>query len=183
MLAEAFKRPALDGAEDALVLTSVFPCDSRPSQGEDAVATAPWASEWLRHAVAAARKQPALRVAQDVRTFADYMIEVVLLMDRHGHFQDDRDRQRVDALLERADKHRSAPSRAAAAERLLAAAGSPDAGRSDALAEALRPMRGDDSVVPALLGLAALPEGKRRARLHGMGMALLATSASGALNG
>lgn len=182
LLAEAFTRPALDGAEDALVLTTVFPCDSRPSLGSDAVVTAPWASDWLRRAVAAARKQPALRVAREVRTFADYMVEVVLLMERHGHFQDEDDRLRVDALLERAGKRRQASSHAAAM-RLLAAAESPDAGRSDALAEALGPMRGDEAMVPTLLGLAALPENKRRARLHGMGMALLSTSAQGRLNG
>lgn len=111
------------------------------------------------------------------------MVEVVLLMDRHGHFQDDEDRQCVDALLARADKGRFAPSQKAAAVPLLAAAESPDAGRSDALAEALGSMCGADPMVPALLGLAALLESKRRARLHGMGMALLAAPAQGPLNG
>lgn len=182
LLAEAFKRPALDGAEDALLLTRMFPCDRRSTIDAGAVVTAPWASVWLRRAVAAALKQPRHQVAQDVRTFADYMVEVVLLMDRHGKFQHHDDMLRVDAMRDRADKRR-ALSPLVAAERLLAAADSPDAGRSDAMAEALGATGGDGGMVPALLDLAALPVNKRRARLQGMGMALLTTAAQGRLNG
>lgn len=182
LLAEAFKRPALDGAEDALLLTRIFPRDRRSTIDAGAVATAPWASVWLRRAVAAALKQPRHRVAQDVATFADYMVEVVLLMDRHGQFQHHDDRLRVDAMRDRADKQ-CALSPLVAAERLLAAADSPDAGRSDAMAEALGATCADGTMVPALLGLAALPVNKRRARLQGMGMALLTTAAQGRLNG
>ncbi|MDQ2103419.1 hypothetical protein [Azospirillum isscasi] len=188
MLAEALQRPALDGAEDALLLADVFPGDPRPSLEVEAVATAPWASGWLRHAVAAAREQSPHRVARDVRCFADYMVEAVRLMQRHGHFQDRGDRQRVKALFKRAGRCGTLPARSAAAERLLSAAESPDAGRSDVLAEALGaetsgPPGGVDSATAVLLGLAALPVDKRRARLHGMGMALRASSAQGAWNG
>lgn len=182
LLAEAFERPALDGAEDAILLTRVFPRDRRSPFDADPVVTAPWASVWLRRAVAAALKQPRHRVAQDVASFADYMLEVVLLMDRHGQFQHHDDMARVDALRDRADTRR-ALSPLVAAERLLAAADSPDAGRSDAIAEALGASGGDGSMVPALLGLAALPVNKRRARLQGIGMALLTTAAQGRLNG
>ncbi|TWA57775.1 hypothetical protein FBZ84_12126 [Azospirillum baldaniorum] len=109
-------------------------------------------------------------------------------MQRHGHFQDRNDRQRVKALLKKAGGRGAVPDRAAAAERLLAAAESPDAGRSDAIAEALGsgaigPPGGLDSATTVLLGLAALPVDKRRTRLHGMGMALRVPSPPGGWNG
>lgn len=183
LLAEALQRPALDGAEDALILADLFPAIAPPALDAAAIATAPWASGWLRHAVTAAQGQSPLRVAQDVRSFADYMVEAVRLMRRHGHFQDRNDRQRVKALLKRAGGRGTPPARAVAAERLLSAAGSPDAGRSDVIAEALLAPPGSlDSATTVLLGLAALPVEKRRARLHGMGMALRA-SAPGSWNG
>ncbi|NUB08613.1 hypothetical protein FW320_20825 [Azospirillum sp. Vi22] len=127
-------------------------------------------------------------MGRDLRSFADYMVEAVRLMQRHGHFQDRNDRQRVKALLKKAGGRGAVPDRAAAAERLLAAAESPDAGRSDAIAEALGsgaigPPGGLDSATTVLLGLAALPVDKRRTRLHGMGMALRVPSPPGGWNG
>ncbi|CAO3382214.1 hypothetical protein [Azospirillum argentinense] len=180
------QRPVLDGAEDALVLADLFAAQAPPPAAT--IALAAQASGWLREAVAAAHDQPAHRVAREVESFADYMVEAVRLMQRHGHFQDRAERQRVKALVKRAGGRRAPPDRAAAADRLLAAAESPDAGRSDAIAEALGaeapvPPGGLDAATTLLLGLAALPVDKRRARLHGMGMALLAPSASGGWNG
>ncbi|WP_114859903.1 hypothetical protein [Azospirillum brasilense] len=190
------QRPVLDGAEDALILADLFAAAAPPRV--DAIVPAARASGWLRRAVAEARDQPAHRVARDVRSFADYMVEAVRLMQRHGHFQDRAERQRVKAVLKRTGGRGMMPDRAAAAERLLAAAESPDAGRSDALAEALgaealgagafgaealAPPGGLDAATTVLLGLAALPVDKRRARLHGMGMALRAPLPPGGWNG
>ncbi|WP_137165297.1 hypothetical protein [Azospirillum brasilense] len=181
LLAEALRRPVLDGAEDALILADLFA--AVPPSPVDAIALASRASGWLREAVATAREQPPHRVGRDLRSFADYMVEAVRLMQRHGHFQHRNDRQRVKALLKKAGGRETVPDRAAAAERLLAAAESVDAGQSDAIAEALAPPGGLDSATTVLLGLAALPVDKRRARLHGMGMALRASAPPGGWNG
>lgn len=191
LLAEALQRPVLDGAEDALILADLFAAAAPPRV--DAIVPTARASGWLRKAAAAAYDQPAHRVARDVRSFAEYMVEAVRLMQRHGHFQDRAERQRVKALLKRAGGRGTMPDRAAAAERLLSAAESPDAGRSDVIAEAigtgalgagaLAPPGGLDAATTVLLGLASLPVDKRRARLHGMGMALRASSAPGGWNG
>lgn len=196
LLAEALQRPVLDGAEDALILADLFAAAAPPRV--DAIVPAARASGWLRKAAAAAYDQPAHRVARDVRSFAEYMVEAVRLMQRHGHFQDRAERQRVKALLKRAGGRGTMPDRAAAAERLLSAAESPDAGRSDVIAEAigagalgpgalgagaLAPPGGLDAATTVLLGLASLPVDKRRARLHGMGLALRASSAPGGWNG
>ncbi|WP_200776264.1 hypothetical protein, partial [Azospirillum argentinense] len=94
------QRPVLDGAEDALILADLFAAAAPPRV--DAIVPAARASGWLRKAAAAAHDQPAHRVARDVRSFAEYMVEAVRLMQRHGHFQDRAERQRVKALLKRA---------------------------------------------------------------------------------
>lgn len=187
LLAEALRRPVLDGAEDALILADLFAAVAPPLPA-DAITEVSRTSGWLHQAVATAQEQPPHRVGRDLRSFADYMVEAVRLMQRHGHFQDRNDRQRVKALLKKAGGRGAVPDRAAAAERLLAAAESPDAGRSDAIAEALGsgaigPPGGLDSATTVLLGLAALPVDKRRTRLHGMGMALRAPSPPGGWNG
>ncbi|WP_149167470.1 hypothetical protein [Azospirillum brasilense] len=186
LLAEALRRPALDGAEEALILAELFATVAPPPV--DAVALAARASGWLRQAVATAQEQPPHRVGRELRSFADYMVEAVRLMQRHGHFQDRNDRQRVKALFKRAGARATLPDRGAAAERLLFAAESPDAGRSDAIAEALgaealAPSGGLDAATTVLLGLAALPVEKRRTRLHGMGMALRSSVPPGGWNG
>ncbi|KAA0679099.1 hypothetical protein DS837_26390 [Azospirillum brasilense] len=180
------RRPALDGAEEALILAELFATVAPPPV--DAVALAARASGWLRQAVATAQEQPPHRVGRELRSFADYMVEAVRLMQRHGHFQDRNDRQRVKALFKRAGARATLPDRGAAAERLLFAAESPDAGRSDAIAEALgaealAPSGGLDAATTVLLGLAALPVEKRRTRLHGMGMALRSSVPPGGWNG
>ncbi|GAA4250348.1 hypothetical protein GCM10022293_16900 [Azospirillum formosense] len=162
-------------------MADLFPAIAPPFPDAGAVVAVSRASGWLRHAVAAAQEQPPLRVGRDLRNFADYMVEAVRLMQRHGHFQDRNDRQRVKVLLKRASGR--GPDRATAAERLLSAAESPDAGRSDAIAEALAPLGGLDPATTLLLGLAALPVDKRRARLHGMGTALRASAPPGRWNG